>query len=227
MQWGDLRRISPISTTWGFDRGTPVDRFYIEAFLDRRRSDISGRVLEVKDNGYTERYGRQVTRSDVLDVNPTNPRATIVADLTAADQIQSDSFDCFILTQTLHQIFDLRSALGHARRILKPGGVLLCSLPSVSRVDVHEESTGGYEESDFWRFTAASIRGLFHDFFPAGSVDIETFGNVLTCTAFLYGLASVELAPDELAHTDPCFPLIFCVRAVKPLAEARQGGDHP
>lgn len=215
IDWGNLRRLTPVSNVWGLDRGGPLDRYYIDSFLGRSRQDITGRVLEVKDPAYTNRYGQRVARADVIDIDPANPHATIVEDLTNAVAIPSDLFDCFILTQTLHQIFDIRSALDHALRILKPGGVLLCTLPAVSRVDSHYEGRG-FEESDFWRFTEAAVRRLFAEFLPAASFHVEGFGNVLTCAAFLYGLAPQELTSDELDFVDPWFPLIFCVRAVKP-----------
>src|SRR6185503_9917132 len=59
----------PLSHDWGFERGTPIDRYYIERFLDRRRGDVRGRVLEIKDDAYTRRYGSGVERADVLDVD--------------------------------------------------------------------------------------------------------------------------------------------------------------
>jgi hypothetical protein len=37
-----------------------------------------------------------------------HPGATIVGDLTRADHIPSDSFDCVNLTQTLQFIYDVR-----------------------------------------------------------------------------------------------------------------------
>src|SRR5258708_1276969 len=43
---GDFVRTRPISTSFGFDRGTPIDRYYIENFLGRNAGDIRGRVLE-------------------------------------------------------------------------------------------------------------------------------------------------------------------------------------
>src|SRR5215475_200329 len=90
---GTIRRTVPLSDWYGYDRGTPVDRYYIERFLEEHRQDISGRVLEVKDSSYTNRYGIGVQRRDVLDIDRTNPHATIIADLTAADGIPSDQFD--------------------------------------------------------------------------------------------------------------------------------------
>jgi hypothetical protein len=212
--FGDLRRLQPLSSVWGSDRGKPIDRHYIEGFLASRQSDIRGRVLEVKDSHYTNIFGgAAAVEKEVLDIDATNPHVTIVADLTRADAIASDRFDCFILTQTLHIIYDVRGALAHAYRILKPGGVLLSTLPAVSRVNYED---GGLESGDYWRFTEASVRRLFTEVFPAENVEITVHGNVLTCAAFLYGLAAEELTLEELEHTDRWFPLLFCVRAVKP-----------
>jgi SAM-dependent methyltransferase len=205
-----MRRTRPLSDWWGFDRGTPVDRYYIEKFLDEHRDLIRGRVLEVKDNGYTVRYGTGVERSDVVDVDTTNPAATILADLAQADEIASDAFDCFVLTQTLQLIYDTRSVIAHAHRILKPGGALLVTVPSVSRV-VQAEGI----ETDYWRFTVASCRALFGEAFGDGSVQVRSYGNVLTGMAFLNGMACEELSRDELETNDDYFPLVVTVRAIK------------
>jgi SAM-dependent methyltransferase len=206
---GVLRRTRPLSDAWGFDRGTPVDRWYIESFLAEHRADVRGRVLEVQDSGYTDRFGTGVERRDVLDIDPANPRATIVADLAAADAIPTGAFDCFILTQTLHLIYDLRSALGHARRLLRPGGVLLATLPSVSRV------SRGAAASDYWRFTPASAAALFGEVFGPERVAVRSYGNVLAAVAFLAGMAREELSPRDLETRDEHFPVIVAVRAVK------------
>ena len=101
---GTLRRLEPLSEHYGRERGTPVDRYYIERFLEAERDAITGRVLEVLNRDYTERFGSAVDRADVLDVDPSNRDATIVADLAAADAIPSDAFDCFVLTQTLQYV---------------------------------------------------------------------------------------------------------------------------
>ena len=46
-RWGNLRRVRPFSASYGFDRGTPVDRYYLDAFLQSHWTLITGRVLEV------------------------------------------------------------------------------------------------------------------------------------------------------------------------------------
>jgi SAM-dependent methyltransferase len=206
---GALRRLAPISDVWGFDRGTPVDRFYIERFLDRHSSDIRGRVLEVQSSVYAKQYGRAVERFDVLDLDPLNRQATIVADLTEP-RVPSDSFDCFILTQTLHLIYDVRAALFHAHRMLAPGGVLLASVPALSRI-----SRGAGVEGDFWRFTTASFRRLVEEVFPPQNVSVASYGSALTAIAFLAGLAQEELRRDELEAQDDFFPVLVAARAVK------------
>ncbi|HSF41197.1 MAG TPA: methyltransferase domain-containing protein [Thermoanaerobaculia bacterium] len=206
---GVLRRTRPLSDAWGFDRGTPVDRYYIEGFLAAHREDVRGRVLEVQDSGYTDRFGTGVLRRDVLDVDASNPRATIVADLAAADGIPEGAFDCFILTQTLHLIYDFRAALGHAHRLLRPGGVLLATLPAVSRV------SRGAAASDCWRFTPVAASALFGEVFGPERVTVRAYGNVLTAVAFLSGMAREELSRRDLEARDESFPVIVAVRAVK------------
>jgi SAM-dependent methyltransferase len=206
---GTLRRTTPLSDHWGFERGTPVDRYYIEQFLVREAECIRGRVLEIADSGYTRRFGEDVARSDVLDIDATNTNATFVADLAAADAVPSDTFDCFILTQTLQYVFDLHAALHHVHRVLRPGGTVLCTLPAASRIG------RVYLEREYWRFTAASAARLFEDAFSGGTVAVRARGNVLVCIAFLAGMAFEELATRELESDDPFYPLVVTVRATK------------
>ena len=200
----------PLSTEWGFDRGTPIDRYYIERFLDRHASDVRGRVLEVKNSDYTRRFDRGVVRADVLDIDAGNPDATVVADLTAADNVPAGQFDCFILTQTLQFIYDVHAAVRHAHRLLAPEGVLLVTLPVVARI-----SPRYGPETDYWRFTAASCRRLFGDVFGPANVEVVTYGNVLADMAFLQGAALEEIPRAKLDVDDPFFPLIVTVRAVR------------
>ena len=206
---GSLRRTSPLGRNFGYERGTPVDRWYIERFLRNHRAQIRGRVLEVKDSGYTERFGTAVSGKDVLDVDPGNRLATVVADLAAADTIPERSFDCFILTQTLQFIEDTRSAVAHAHRILKPEGALLVTVPVVSPIIDDETLT------DYWRFTPSSCSVIFGRVFGADAVRVRTHGNVLASIAFLAGMASEELTQAELETHDSRFALLVSVSAVK------------
>ena len=211
--FGDLRRLNPISRVFGLNRGKPIDRYYIEDFLARHAKDICGRVLEIGDDIYTQKFGGDfVSHSDVLHVTEDNPKATIVADLTRADHVPSNTFDCIIFTQTLQFIYDVPAALRHLYRILKPGGVLLVTFPGISQISRYDMDRWG----DYWRFTTLSAKRLFGEVFPPKNVEVQAYGNVLTAVAFLHGLAAEELKQEELDYHDPDYEVLITVRSVKP-----------
>jgi SAM-dependent methyltransferase len=214
VDFGNLRRLKPISAGFGYRRGKlPIDRYYIERFLAAHSSDIRGRVLEIEDNRYTCKFGGDlVVRSDVLHVTEGNPNATIVDDLASGRKIPSDAFDCIILTHTLQCIYDLRAAVTTLHRILRPGGVLLAAIPGIGKISRWDMQRWG----DYWRFTTLSARCLFETVFPAANVEICAYGNVLAAIANLHGLAAEELSEHELNHHDPDFELTIAIRAVKP-----------
>jgi SAM-dependent methyltransferase len=189
-----------------------VDRYYIERFLEQQARDIAGHVLEVRDDAYTRKFGgSRVTRADVLHPTTDNEKATIVADLTAADHVPSDTFDCIVLTQVLPFIADVPAAVRTLHRILRPGGVVLATMPGISQIVRYDMDRWG----DYWRFTSLSARRLFECGFPGGDVQIEAHGNVLAATAFLQGLSSRDLRPDELDYRDPDYEVLITVRAAK------------
>jgi SAM-dependent methyltransferase len=206
VRFGSLRRTTPIGREWGEDRGRPVDRIYIDRFMDAHRADIRGRVLEIQYPVYATRFGSGVTGTDVMDILPDNPAATIVADLTAASAVPDDSFDCVVLTQTLHLIRDHERAVREVHRMLRPGGVLLATVPGISPV---------VDTTARWCYTPLSARELFGDVFGPERVEVESFGNVLVATAFLYQLASRELRPADYDTRDPAYPMLIAIRATK------------
>jgi SAM-dependent methyltransferase len=212
VRWGDLRRLSPFNRDFGFTRGQPIDRYYIESFLQRNAEAIHGRVLEIGDDFYSRTFGGQrIAYQDVLHVVPGYAGATITADLANAPQIADETFDCIILTQTLHYIYDVRAAIATVFRILKPGGIVLATLPGVSQIcrDQHDR------DSDSWRFTANSAARLFGCCFGESQVRVQTYGNVLAAMSFLAGLAVCDLRKQELDFHDPDYQLTITVAARK------------
>jgi SAM-dependent methyltransferase len=207
-----LRRLRPIRPDSGARVGLGIGRYYIDRFIERHAADIKGRVLEVADRRYTERFGgAQVSHSDVLHVKPGNPQATIVADLSAADQIDSHLFDCIILTQTLQYILHTRAAIQTLYRILKPGGVVLATVPGIAQITRYDMQQWG----EYWRFTTLSARLLFAEAFNEAHVAVQSYGNVLTTIARLHGILATELRQDELDYIDPDYDVIISIRAVK------------
>jgi hypothetical protein len=212
IRFGSLNGRTPISRQFGFDRGQPVDRYYIEAFLGEHAASIRGHALEIGDDAYSRRFGGgAITRQDVLHVVPGFPGATIIADLASAAHIPSETFDCVVLTQTLHYIFNLEGAVATLHRILKTGGVALVTLPGISRICRDQDDA----ESDCWRFTTASAWNLFSPRFGADNVQIRTYGNVKTAIAFLEGLAVEDLHAADLEEHDPDYQLTVAVAAWK------------
>jgi SAM-dependent methyltransferase len=210
---GQLRSLTPLSRSFGFDRGQPIDRYYIEQFLATHAADVRGRVLEVGGRDYTLKFGAAgVTHCDVLNVRATDPHTTIAADITHGQGIPDAAFDCIILTQTLHLIFELPSAIATLNRILKPGGTLLLTVPGT----ISQLEEGTWRSVWYWGFTRLSLEQLFRAAFPAHSMTVYEFGNVLTSVAFLEGLVAEELTAEELSYRDELYPLLLALRVRKP-----------
>jgi hypothetical protein len=206
-----LRLAEPVSTRFGLDRGRPVDRFYIERFLEQNRELIRGRVLEVQERTYTDWYGSGVERSDVLHAAPGNPEATLVGDLTTGEGIPQGAYDCIILTQTLPFIWDVRAAVHGTRTALKPGGALLATVPGISQIS-REDMT---EWGDWWRFTSASAKRLFEEEYGPENVETAVHGNLVAACAFLYGLAAEELEREELERRQDDYEMILTIKALR------------
>jgi SAM-dependent methyltransferase len=208
--WKNLRQLEPISRSFGLDRGTPIDRYYIENFLNSHKADIAGRVLEIGDATYTRRFGiNRVTHSDVLHTPPGGKGASLIGDLTTGVGVPAGVFDCIILTQVLPFLFDVRAALFHVHNALKPGGIVLATVPCISQISQFDMQRWG----DFWRFTSLAAARLFEEAFPDGMVQVQSYGNTLAATAFIQGMAKEELTAAELDHRDPAYELIVTIRA--------------
>ncbi len=214
VDWGDFRSLEPISRDYGYGRGRPVDRYYIETFLEANAQVIRGTVFEIGDNTYTMRFGGdRVEKSVVLHASESAHWATYIGDLTDAPDIPTASLDCVILTQTLQLIYDLRAALATVYRTLKPGGVLLATFPGITQIADED-----WNDTWHWGLTRASAEALLRETFgPEAEIKIEHFGNVLTSIAFLEGLAEEELTREELAFSDPEYQMLLAVTARKPL----------
>lgn len=208
----DLLKTQPVSPIFGCDRGTPIDRYYIEKFLDRNSPEIKGTVLEIADSCYSKLFGgNRVTSFEILHATPDNKNATIVGDLAEILTLPENRIDCFICTQTFQFIFEVQKAVQGAHRLLKPGGVLLATLPGISQISRFDMDRWG----DYWRFTTASVEKLFKPIFKGG-IEITSFGNVLAATAFLQGIAVEDLPnPTLLDEHDPDYQMVITVVARK------------
>jgi SAM-dependent methyltransferase len=200
--WGNLRRTTPLSETYGFDRGTPIDRYYVDTFFSARRALITGRVLEIQTTDHARRYGSGVAAMHTLDINPAfNP--TYLCDLAAADIVPSGSYDCFLLPNTLCFLRDLEPALRHAQRIVRPGGVLLATVPVFVPLTA--------DVPDYWHASADGWRVIAERVWSDCETSVGTHGNCLAAAAAMYGIAVEELMVTELDATDPRYPVLVTI----------------
>ena len=212
VDFASLATTEPVSRVFGLDRGTPINRYYIEQFLADHAELIHGRVLEVGDSDYSRRFGGdRVERCEVLHATADNPAATIVGDLADPASLPAEVADCFICTQTFDCIFDVRQAALGAHRLLKPGGALLATMSGIGQISRYDMDRWG----EYWRFTTAAATRLFEPVFTGG-VEVGSCGNVLAAIAFLQGLAVEDLPePALLDANDEDYQLIVTVVARK------------
>jgi SAM-dependent methyltransferase len=200
--------VEPLSYVWGGDRGEAIFMSYLCDFVQEFAGDIRGHCLEFYEDSYTTAYGKgSVTQLDILHLDASNPKATVVGDLTKPNDIPSEYFDCIICTHTLHLIFEAGKAVADLYRILKPGGVLLVAVPHVSMCDP------GWHE--FWRFTPEGLHRLLATAFRSDDVIVRAYGNSLTSAGQLRGLTRAEFTHREFGTHDQRFAVEVCARAVK------------
>jgi hypothetical protein len=200
--WGNLRRVTPISVNYGFDRGQPIDRYYVDKFFSSRRPLITGRVIEIQTTDHIRRYGSNVTVAHTLDINPSfNP--TYCCDLAKANIVPSASYDCFVLPNTLCALRDLEPALREARRIVRPRGTILATVAGF--VPLMPDAP------DYWHLSADGWRMVAERVWPDCETLVETHGNCLAAVAAMYGIAVEELAPRELDVIDVRYPVLVTV----------------
>jgi SAM-dependent methyltransferase len=102
--------------------------------------------------------------------------------------VDDDVADTVLATETLEHVSDPDQFLREARRVLRPGGTLLITVPFAARWH--------FIPVDFWRFTPAGLGRLLGN---GGFKDIEVYarGNAVTVAAYkCIALIAVFLLPQ-------------------------------
>lgn len=223
--WSVLRRTRPYRKRFGERRGECIDRYYIEKFLAAHQQSIRGHVAEMLADDYALRFGGdRVEKIDILDIDETNARRTITLDLAQTGAAPAALFDCIICTQTLLLIYDYRSAIRSLRKMLKPGGTLLVTIPGICQI-IPVDMLGG-SDNDWWRFTGAATHRIFREIFTSDDLTVETYGNVQAAVAQLHGLVQEEFNQSELDYHDPNYEVIIGVKAIKAASPANADLDR-
>lgn len=210
VRWGNLPRTAPLSRESALDRGLPVDRFYIAEFLQEHARDVQGDVMEMSRSGYTRTYGGARVRSvAVVDIDTDNVQATLHCDLCERGSLPREAFDCIIFTQTLHLLIDLDVALENLWGALRPGGVLLMTVPALSCCNPIE--------SDYWRFTPLGLEALLVRTLPADAeIATNGRGNSVAAAAQIVAASVEDLGARHLHDFDAAYPVVVEARVAKP-----------
>lgn len=193
-------------------------RHYWQEFLTSRAADVHGRGLEIGEISTLSRVGgAAITRAEALDLSP-RPGVAVVADLSRADHVPSETYDCFVVPFTMHLIYDVRSALYHAVRILKPGGTLLVNFPCVDYYFPAGLDMGtGKPLFVFWWFTPLQVENLLRQIgLGADDFQLVIDGNLFSRVAYQMNMPVEELTSLERDFRDEGHPLLISARIVKP-----------
>jgi hypothetical protein len=207
-RWGNLRRTTPFSSSYGFERGQPIDRYYLHRFLDAHREAITGDVLEVQSTSYAQRFGHHLLRADSFDIEARFEPTYVCDFASCGDVIPDGAYDCLLLPNTLPHFRELGRCLAHARRVVRPGGIILASAAGLLPL------TG--DVPDYWRLSPDGWRETLGAAWPGADLEIAGHGNCLASIAAQLGLALEELTPSELDVDDPRFPVLTTMRCRLP-----------
>lgn len=196
----------PFNRRFGADHGKPVDRIYIEKFLEKNKSLITGDVVEVADNFYTMKYATDF-KSYTTHVNGWG--GALKVNFATGDGVIDGFADCIICTQTLQMIFDFENAIRNLSSMLKPGGALILTAHCIAQISMYDYANWG----KYWRFTPKCISELFKKYFD--DVEVKAFGNVKTATSLLYGLSAEDLVASDFEYDDEQYTVIIGVCAKK------------
>jgi len=202
----------PVSSVFGLDRGTPIDRYYIEEFLKANSDKIQGNVMEVGEDTYTRKFGNKNLESYTINSNNPLSKNNFEVDLCSYESYKDiRKFDCIIATQVLNFIYDQKGALNGLRNILSENGTVLATLAGLTPISRHDTNLWG----DYWRYTDMSAIKLFKEFFH--DVEVSTYGNFIAARSFIDGYAAEEIKDEHLNHNDENFQIVICIKASRPI----------
>lgn len=173
--------------------GYTTGRFYVEDFLRRHAAQCRGCFLEFGDPYYRHLFNPQaIERYDVFDVQ-AGPQVTIVGDIQSCPAIADNTYDVIVCTQVLEHIANPFLAVNELHRMLKPGGIILLTVPS--SYPYHAAPR------DYWRYTRDSLQLLFGERFS--DIVITSYGNRLTVVAAYWFWMRDHLPRRALLTSDP------------------------
>lgn len=202
-----LNSVEPVSRLFGFDRGTPIDRYYMDKFLTENAIAMPNpqNTFEVGESIYSEKFYENANHEILMFDKGM--------DLTKPETVRQNYYDVFICTQVFNFIYDVKAAIRGAFSLLRDGGVMLCTVAgNISQVSRSDMENYGH----FWGFTYLGIQRLVEETFGEQNVKVCPYGNAMAATAFIQGVAVEDLEEKEkLDMIDPDYAITVGIVAKK------------
>lgn len=197
--------VVPVHEDWGYRRGTPIGRVYIDDFLDMERNYIVGDVMEVSETTYSEKFSNPKNVKSITAIHVDDVYGCRKANLETFEGLREKEFDTMIITQTLAYIYNLNAVAKNIHKALKNGGYAFITVSDIGHMGrVELENYGAY-----WGFHKDGCKKLFSNVFGEENVNVYTYGNAKTAICQLYGLCAEDLDDETLRFHDPIYPMII------------------
>jgi SAM-dependent methyltransferase len=204
LKWGDLRRTQPLCQFFGFTRGTPIDRYYLNRFVESIRDEVRGITLEIggeKQN--RDLFGfKCATEYRVLDLPGLSD--DVAGDVSRRDTFAENTFDSIVIFNVLEHCERPQQVVDNIHRWLQPGGKAFVLVPTAQKLHP--------APGDYWRPLPQGLQSLFRAF---SKHETRTYGNIATVIASFHGIAAEELTGEELDFNHPDYPVVSCIIAEK------------
>jgi SAM-dependent methyltransferase len=192
--------------------GTSYRRRLIDADLTRAKEHFKGRVLDV---GGGRRRGSFQSPPDarwvVVDASPAG-RPHVCGEAGALP-FREGAFDAVKITEVLEHVPDAVAALRECRRVLRPGGRLVATVPFLERIHADPHDYARYTDTMWRRVLAES--GLTAD-------TVTPQGGFFTHLAGLLRFL-VQRAPAGVRHAGyALFPLLDLMARIDRTERARR-----
>lgn len=133
---------------------SPIYFAQYQVTLPLMQKFIKGRLLDLGcgDLPFKDKLLAQVSCYDTLDLFPRDIEPTFTSDIQNMSIVPSENYNSAICLEVLEHIPDPLRAIHEMYRILVPGGVLIVSVPHLSRL--HDEP------HDYYRYTRYGLTYL-------------------------------------------------------------------
>ena len=205
VRFGDFGRLWPFSHRFGFDRGAPVDRYYLQQFVRSIRPVVRGRCLEIGGslkNNWLYRF--DVDEFRTLELEQSRVADDLVGDAADRGVLDPESWDSILAFHVLEHCPNPFAVASNMCAWLRPNGHACIVVPCAQRVHNYP--------GDYWRFMPDGLRVLFRDF---SEVNVSTYGNPLTVVSNYLALSHTELLAEDMDAVHPDYPVLACVVARK------------